>query len=82
MMIPFVLMPAFGVAFAYFMTKIGLMDPVVVTVPWTTPPLLNAYLATAGDWRAVLVQLFIIVCGVLVYIPFMKISEKVSMEIE
>ncbi|MFT8917824.1 MAG: PTS transporter subunit EIIC [Oenococcus sp.] len=77
MMIPFVLQPVIGILIAYFFTTIGWMSRVVVLIPWTTPPLLSAYLATAGDWRAVLVQLLIIILGVLFYIPFMKISERV-----
>ena len=78
LMIPFVAMPAIGVAFAYFMTAIGFMDKTVVMIPWTTPPLLSAYLATAGDWKAVIVQLIILIVGVLIYLPFMKISENVA----
>ena len=42
-----------------------------------TPPLVNAYLATAGDWRAVIVQLLIIIIGVLLYLPFVKINDKI-----
>ncbi|BDR58007.1 PTS sugar transporter subunit IIC [Xylocopilactobacillus apicola] len=77
MMIPFVLMPVIGNLIAYFCTSIGLMNRVVVMTPWTTPPLLNAYLCTGGDWRAVLIQILIIVIGVFFYLPFMLISERV-----
>lgn len=77
MMIPFVLQPVIGILIAYFFTAIGWMNRVVVLVPWTTPPLINAYLATAGDWRAVVVQLLIIIIGVFFYLPFMMISEQV-----
>ncbi|KAA8999343.1 PTS sugar transporter subunit IIC [Affinibrenneria salicis] len=79
MMIPFVLLPAIGILFAYFCTFIGLMGKCVVMVPWTTPPVISAYLATAGDWRAVVVQLIIIIFGVFFYLPFLKISERVAM---
>lgn len=78
MMIPFVLLPAFGIIIAYFATVIGFMSKCVVYIPWTTPPLLSAYLATAGDWRAVIVQLIIIVGGAFFYLPFMKISERIN----
>lgn len=78
MMIPFVLQPVIGILIAYFFTAIGFMNRVIVLVPWTTPPLLSAFLATGGDWRAVVVQLLIIVEGVLFYIPFMRISERVQ----
>lgn len=77
MMIPFVFTPVIGDLIAYFFTSIGWMNRVVVMTPWTTPPLINAYLCTGGDWRAIIVQILIIVIGVVFYIPFMMISERV-----
>ncbi|MBO0455389.1 PTS sugar transporter subunit IIC [Enterococcus hulanensis] len=77
MIIPFVLQPAIGLTIQYVVTSLGWLNRVVVMVPWTTPPLLNSYLATAGDWRAPLWQLLVIVLGVLLYLPFMKISERI-----
>ena len=41
------------------------------------PPLLSAFLATAGDYRAVIVQAVIIILGILIYIPFVRINDKV-----
>ncbi|WP_257637898.1 hypothetical protein [Oenococcus oeni] len=38
---------------------------------------MSAYLATAGDWRAAIVHIQIIRIGVLFYLPFMQISERV-----
>lgn len=76
MMIPFVLTPVIGILIAYFATAIGFMNKCAVLVPWTTPPLLNAYLATGADFRAVIVQLIIIVLGVLLYLPFIRISAR------
>ncbi|MCS8569774.1 PTS sugar transporter subunit IIC [Pediococcus pentosaceus] len=78
LIIPFVLMPSLGISIAYFFTAIGWMHRVVVMVPWTTPPLLNSYLATGGDWRAPIVQGLTMVLGVLIYWPFLKISERVA----
>ncbi len=78
MMIPFVLLPALGIIFAYAATALGFMSRTIVMTPWTTPPLLSAHLATAGDWRAVIVQAIIIVGGIFLYLPFMKISERTS----
>lgn len=77
MLIPFIFVPAFGIFVAYMATAIGFMDRTVVYVPWTTPPLLNGYLSTAGDWHAIIVQTFILIVGVLVYIPFVKINDNV-----
>lgn len=77
MMIPFVLQPIIGLTIQYVVTALGWMNRVVVMVPWTTPPLINTYLATAGDWRAPLWQLLVIIIGVLLYLPFLKVSERV-----
>lgn len=35
------------------------------------------FLATAGDLKAVLVQAIVLVLGVLIYIPFVKINDRV-----
>ena len=78
-MIPFVLLPALGIWFAWFCTTMGWMARCVVMIPWTTPPILSAWLATAGDWRAVVVQLIIIIFGVFFYLPFLKIAERVAL---
>ena len=80
LMIPFVLLPAIGIYFAWLCTTLGFMSRCVVMIPWTTPPILSAWLATAGDWRAVVVQLAIIVFGVFFYLPFLKIAERVALK--
>ncbi len=77
MLIPFVLTPAMGIVIAYIATSLNFMNECVVYIPWTTPPLLSGYLATAGDWRAIIVQALILVLGVLIYIPFVKINDIV-----
>ena len=45
-------------------------------VPWTTPPLINAWLSTAGSMGAVITQLICIVVAVLIYLPFVKIASR------
>ncbi len=78
LIIPFVLFPVVGSLMGYFATLWGWVSRTVVLVPWTTPPLIGPYLSTAGDWRAVILQILIIVVGVFLYLPFLKISERVS----
>lgn len=51
-----------------------------VLIPWTTPPLLSGLLASAGDWKVVLVQIIILIICTLFYIPFIKISERVALK--
>ncbi|MCL2559215.1 MAG: PTS transporter subunit EIIC [Turicibacter sp.] len=81
MMIPFVLLPTLGLIFAYFVTAAGWMNRTVALIPWTTPPFLSGFLATGGDWRAVVVQAIIIIGGVFLYLPFMRISEKTALKV-
>lgn len=77
MLIPFVLTPALGIVIGYLATSLNFMNECVVYIPWTTPPLLSGYLATAGDFRAVIVQALILALGVLLYIPFVKMNDIV-----
>lgn len=78
MMIPFVGLPIIQALIAYFATALGLVSRTVVFIPWVTPPVISGYLATAGDWRAPILQILLIVLGVFIYLPFLKISERVS----
>lgn len=59
--------------------------PIVFNLPMIIPFVLSpivgttiGYLATAGDWRAIVVQAVIIVALVFFYLPFLKISERVA----
>jgi PTS system cellobiose-specific IIC component len=74
---PFIFLPSFGIFVAWLTTVLGWMKPMVIQVPWTTPMFLNSFLATKGDWRAPLIQLVVFIFGILLYIPFVKINDKV-----
>lgn len=76
-MIPFILAPILTASFAYFMTVIGFCGYMVYAVPWTTPPLLIAWLASGGSMGAVVTQAICIVISTLVYLPFVLASNKV-----
>lgn len=78
LIIPFVLAPIFSLTVAYFATSVGLINRVVVQIPWTTPPVISGFLATGGDWRAAILQILIIVASVFIYLPFLRVDEKVT----
>lgn len=78
MIIPFILSPVISLTLAWLVTLWGWMDPVVIQIPWTTPPLLSGFLATGGDWRAIVFQIVIIILMVMLYLPFIKLSEHAS----
>ncbi len=76
LIIPFVLVTQVSFMIAYLATSIGLVGKCVVEIPWVTPPILSAYLTTAGDIKAAILQIILIVIGVLIYLPFLRVSER------
>lgn len=45
-------------------------------VPWTTPPIINAWLSTAGSMGAVATQIVCIIVATLIYLPFVKVASR------
>lgn len=78
LMIPFVLIPDLFIGITYGLTCAGIISPCIAQVPWTTPPVLSALLATGFDWRAAVWQVIEIIAGMAIYLPFMKVSERVA----
>lgn len=74
--IPFIVTPLITGVIGYVATYIGFAGKAVVMIPWTTPPIISAYLATAGSLGAVATQLICIVVSTLIYLPFVKISNS------
>ena len=75
--IPFILTPLASLTIAYLATVIGFMPITTTDVAWTTPIFLSGYTAT-GSWRGAFVQLIIVVVGVLIYAPFVKMMGKME----
>ncbi|MDY0393685.1 PTS transporter subunit EIIC [Virgibacillus halophilus] len=79
--IPLILVPIINLNIAYLATSLGLVSKTVAYIPWTTPPVLSAFLATAGDWRAALLAVLLIVISVIIYLPFVMATNRMA-EIE
>lgn len=77
--IPFILSPVLSFTTAYYATYWGWIDYVTVQIPWTTPTIISGFLATAGDWRASVLQAINLVICIFVYLPFLKFSERVAL---
>lgn len=80
LIIPFVIVPDLFIAGTYALTCAGIISPCIAQVPWTTPPVLSALLATGMDWRAAVWQVIEIAAGMLIYLPFMKVSERAQLK--
>lgn len=77
MIIPFVLCPTICILLGYAATAIGFVSPLIVYTPATTPVLLATFIGSGGDFKAVILQAVMVVICVLVYIPFVKLHERI-----
>ncbi|MBT1166378.1 PTS sugar transporter subunit IIC [Bifidobacterium simiarum] len=81
MLIPFVLTPMVAMIIMYGAVSIGFLAPFgAVQVPWTTPPIISGFIL--GGWKAALLQVIIGVIAVFIYMPFVKMQDKVCLEQE
>src|SRR5699024_1482915 len=74
--IPLILVPIININIAYVATSLGLISKTVVLVPWTTPPVVSAFLSTSGDWRAALLAVLLIILSVIIYLPFVMATNR------
>jgi PTS system cellobiose-specific IIC component len=79
--IPFILTPLVTGTIGYVATSLGFAAKAVVMVPWPMPPIVNAYLATAGDIGAVITQVICIVVAILIYLPFVLVTNRTTNEV-
>ncbi len=75
MLIPFALIPTINIIITYFCMTAGLV-PLTngVQIPWTTPPVISGFLVSG--WQGSVLQLILIILGVVLYIPFIKMLDK------
>ena len=62
--------------------NLGLVTKPFIYISWAMPMPFYPYLATGGDWRAVLLMLFNFAVGLLIYYPFVKAYDKACLEQE
>lgn len=74
--IPFILVPIINAILSFAVTSIGLVSRVSIIAPWTLPAPIGAYMATNGDWKAIILVLINIAISLAIYYPFFKVYEK------
>ena len=82
LMIPFMVTPLVLATIAWFATKLGFVNPVTTIAPWTLPGPIGALLATNFDWRAMVLNIVLIVIAFLIYFPFFKVYDQKLLEEE
>lgn len=79
--IPFIITPGILTLIGYIGTATGFAPPTYVAIPWTTPPVVGAFLATGAtstSWRAAILAAINLVVSVLIYLPFIKLADRQS----
>ena len=80
--VPFVLAPVLCLLVAYGATAIGFLPVVRAVIPWTTPPILSGLFATGFAWQGPVIQVVNLAISILIYLPFVKIADRVEMRKE
>lgn len=77
MVVPFIVVPILAVLMTYFSITLGFVEPfLAVQVPWTTPPIISGFLLSG--WQGAVLQIAILAMSIFVYLPFVKLQDKVS----
>ncbi|WP_321833124.1 PTS cellobiose transporter subunit IIC [Clostridium butyricum] len=74
-LIPFLVTPLINIVVSYFVMISGLVPFCSgVSLPWTTPVIVSGFLTTG--WRGALLQLVLLIGGIFIYMPFVKMMDK------
>ncbi|MDR2678310.1 MAG: EAL domain-containing protein, partial [Zoogloeaceae bacterium] len=75
--LPFLITPIVLTLNSYLAVRYGLVTPPVFPLEWTTPPIVGGFLATK-DVSGAFLQIFNLALGVFIYLPFVKISDRLK----
>ncbi|WP_313186563.1 PTS sugar transporter subunit IIC [Lacrimispora sp.] len=78
LIVPFILAPLATATISYFATIWGLVSPVVISVPWVMPVFLSGFLATAGDWRSLVLTAVNMAVAFAIWAPFIIAANGVD----
>lgn len=76
LLLPFLIAPIVNVLVGLTVINYGIVDAPSFPVPFNSPILINAWLATGGDFNAVILQLFNVAVGLLIYYPGVRSIDK------
>ncbi|WP_373139969.1 PTS sugar transporter subunit IIC [Beduini massiliensis] len=75
-MLPFIVGPVVLSITTYLLMDFNIIERGCLSIPWVTPPLLSGFLVTGGGFRATIYQAIGIVFLVLLWTPFVLMSNK------
>ena len=81
MFIPFLIVPTMNIIVSYYAMALGLVNITNgAIIPWTCPVGISGFLATG--WQGAVLQILLVIAGIFVYYPFVKIMDKQYLEEE
>ncbi|WP_338215526.1 PTS sugar transporter subunit IIC [Lacticaseibacillus salsurivasis] len=73
--IPNVICTVLNLTIVYFLTLAGVVGKFYIYTPWTTPGILQVFLASM-DWRNVVLWIAILIMDILISLPFIRIYDR------
>lgn len=74
--VPFIATPMICASIAWYAITHGIIMPMRIMAIWTLPSPIGAFIATVGDYRAVLLNILLIFLSIIIYYPFVKIYDS------
>lgn len=81
-LIPFVLSPIVNMLLGTLAIGLRMFPPLVYPVPDGTPGMLGPLMGTGGNIWALIYTVFILIVDILIYIPFVKLDNKVNEKVK
>lgn len=75
--IPFLINTPLLLTIAWIFTEpIHFANYIVMDIPWTCPPVVSAFLGTAGDWKATVLAAALLILSILLWTPFVLVANR------
>ena len=84
-MIPFLLVSPILGGIAFMVCKTGLVGQQIVMAPWTSPPIIGAFIGTGGNVGAAILAAVLIALSIALWLPFVilaDIQDKKAVDLE
>lgn len=82
MLIPYILVPGITSFIGYTLIELNIAPQPVIDVPWTTPILIQGFISTNFNVMGAIVQLILFALSVAMYIPFIRIADRMNLRKE
>ncbi|GAU75940.1 PTS sugar transporter subunit IIC [Fusibacter sp. 3D3] len=82
LIIPFILAPVVLAIVSYTAMALELVARPFILAPWTLPGPIGAFVATGGDWRAIVLNIICIFIAMVIYYPFFRIYDNKQLALE